>query len=300
MMGGAAAIFGGSGALGATFDMLPDIELPAIEAKTGGRLGVFARDLSSGQTIEHRAGERFPMCSTFKVLAVGAVLWRVDRGEERLERRIAYSPGDLLAYAPVTTAHVREGGMTVEALCAAAIVMSDNTAANLLLRSLGGPQAVTSFVRSAPFGDFSTRLDRVEPALNSAIPGDVRDTTTPRNMAHALTVLLTTRSALSSASSTMLYGWMRACQTGTNGLRAGIPHTWTVADKTGSGDNGTRNDVALLRRADRAPIVVTAYLTGATAIDADRRNATLAKVGSLIVQSFNNPLFNVLSTAHPH
>jgi beta-lactamase class A len=115
-------------------------------------------------------------------------------------------------------------------------------------------------------------------------------------MTHAVAVLLTTSSALSAASSSLLYGWMRACQTGTSVLRAGIPSTWTVADKTGSGDNGTRNDVALFRRSHRAPIVVSAYLTQATAIDADKRNAALAEVGSIIVRNFSDPLFNVVST----
>jgi beta-lactamase class A len=264
--------------------------LAEVEATTGGRLGVFARDFASGVTLAHRADERFPMCSTFKVLAVGAVLRRVDLGYERLDRRIAYGRGDLLDYAPATSAHVREGRMTVEALCAAAVVMSDNTAANLLLRSLGGPQAVTTFVRSTSLGDFVTRLDRTEPALNSAIPGDVRDTTTPRSMAHTLALLLTTSSALSRASSRLLCGWMRACQTGTSAIRAGVPSNWSVADKTGSGDNGTRNDVALLRPANRAPIVVTAYLTGATAIDGDKRDAALAQVGAIVARSARRPL----------
>jgi beta-lactamase class A len=266
----------------------PAHSLAAIEKDTNGRLGVYARDTGDGRTVAYRAGERFPMCSTFKVLAVGAVLQRVDRGQEQLDRRVPFGKSDLLEYAPVTTAHVAEGSMTVEELCSAAIVLSDNTAANLLLRTLGGPEAVTAFVRARPFDDATTRLDRTEPALNSAIPGDPRDTTAPAQMASDLAILLTTNDVLNAASSGMLEGWMRHCKTGLKALRAGVPAGWIPGDKSGSGANGTQNDVAIFRRPHLAPLIVTAYLTGASGLSYEGRNAALARVGAVIAASFSS------------
>lgn len=222
------------------------------------------------------------MCSTFKLLAVSAMLARVDRGHERLDRRVAYGPRDLLDYAPVTKAHVHDGSLSVGALCAAAIEVSDNTAANLLLRELGGPAAVTRFARS--LGDPVTRLDRTEPDLNTAIPGDPRDTTSPRAMARDLQAV-GLGSGLSAASRTRLSGWLAHCATGADRLRAGIPSTWRAGDKTGSGAHGTANDVAMLTPPSRAPIIVAAYLTGAT-ISSDARDALLANVARLVVKAF--------------
>ncbi len=259
-----------------------NVRLAEIERRTGGRLGVYARELGSARTIAYRASERFPMCSTFKTLAVGAVLARVDRGLEHLERMVLYGTGDLLEYAPVTRAHVNAGAMTVRALCAAAMTYSDNTAANLLLGSLGGPHAVTAFVRSSALRDPLTRLDRTEPSLNTAIVGDPRDTTTPSHIAHDLELLLASDRALSTASRGLLEGWMRACTTGTHLLRAGVPASWIAADKTGSGENATRNDLALFRRPQRPPIVVAAYLTRAHAVDGNGRDAALADVARVV------------------
>src|SRR5881227_1207462 len=162
--------------------------IAAIEARIGGRIGVAALDTTNSKQVEYRADERFPMCSTFKFLAAAAVLKRVDEGKENLERFIRYSSQDLLEYAPVTKAHLKDGGMTLAALCAAAIEQSDNTAGNLLLDVIGGPPGLTNFARS--IGDQITRLDRKEPELNSAIPGDERDTTTPAAMCADLQRLL--------------------------------------------------------------------------------------------------------------
>ena len=156
---------------------LANKRLAAIEAREGGRLGVAVLDTETGWKLKHRADERFPMCSTFKLLAAAATLKRVDEGAERLDRKIAYGPSDLLDYAPIAKAHVADGGMTLADLCAAAIDWSDNTAANLILEVIGGPAGFTQFVRS--LGDSVTRLDRNEPGLNAATPGDERDTTTP-------------------------------------------------------------------------------------------------------------------------
>lgn len=258
--------------------------LAALEARAGGRLGVVALDAGTGRRLAHRGDERFPLCSTFKVLLAGAVLARVERGQERLDRPIAYTTADLLEYAPVTAARVAEGRMTVEALCAAAVEASDNTAANLLLQALGGPAEVTAFARS--LGDSVTRLDRTEPTLNTAIPGDPRDTTSPAAMVEALKAMLL-GGALEPASCQRLEGWMQRCLTGGDRLRAGLPVTWGVGDKTGSGQRGTVNDVAILRPPGRAPILVAAYYTGSRAPMKDR-NAVLAEVGRIVAAAFPN------------
>jgi beta-lactamase class A len=250
-------------------------QLRAIEARTGGRLGVSVVDTGSGLHSSYRSGERFPMCSTFKLLAVGAVLARVDARREQLERHIQYTKRDLLAYAPVTTKHVGAGFMTVGALCEAAIEWSDNTAANLLLGTLDGPPGWTRFARS--LGDPTSTLNRIEPELNTAIPGDARDTTTPFAMAQNMRKLLLGE-VLSRASRKRLTTWLANCRTGTDCIRAGIPKSWRAGDKTGSGANGTHNDIAMLWPPHRAPIIVTAYLTGSKLSD-DATTAVLAEVG---------------------
>ena len=253
-----------------------------LEARYGGRLGVVAVNSGTGARIAHRSNERFPMCSTFKVLLVGAVLSRVDSGAEHLDRHIFYGTADLLEYAPVTKANVRLGFMSVRALCQAAIEYSDNTAANLLLRTLGGPDYVTTYARS--LGDSRTRLDRNEPGLNAAVPGDERDTTTPAAMVANLQKLLT-GSVLFPPSHRALKSWLMGCATGTNCIRAGVPAGWRVGDKTGSGAHATRNDIAVLYRPNRAPMLVAAYYTGSST-SSDARDEVLAEVGRIVSSTF--------------
>jgi beta-lactamase class A len=257
--------------------------LAEIEAKVGGRLGVAALDLSSGRKLGYRADERFPMCSTFKAMAVAAVLQRVDSGQEQLDRFVRYGPSDLLSYAPVTRAHLADGGMKLADLCAAAVELSDNTAANLILASLGGPAGWTRFVRS--LGDRKSRLDRNEPTLNTAIQGDPRDTTTPTAMAADLRATLLDR-ALSDASRDRLKGWMMAGQTGLARLRAGLPADWQVGDKTGTGEHGTANDIAVAWTPN-GPVVIVCYLTGAEAAAPAARDSAIADVGRLVAETFS-------------
>ena len=245
----------------------------AIEGAVGGRLGVAVLDTAGGAPAGHRLDERFPMCSTFKVLAAALALARVDAGQERLDRRVAVAPADLLEWAPVARLHVG-AGMSVAELCEAAVTVSDNTAANLLLAALGGPAGVTAFVRG--IGDATTRLDRDEPSLNEARPGDPRDTSTPRAMAATLRTLAL-GSALSEAGRARWLQWMTASTTGAKRLRAGVPAGWRVADKTGTGRLGTTNDVGLLWPPGRAPLVVVSYLTECPA-PSDAREAALAAV----------------------
>ena len=254
-----------------------DAAIAKIEAESGGRLGVAVLDTGSGALAGHRIDERFPMCSTFKTLVAAAILARVGTGKEQLARRIAVEQKDILSYAPITKQHVGKD-MTVAELCEAAVTLSDNTAANLLLASLGGPSAITAYARS--LGDEITRLDRIEPELNEATPGDPRDTTTPAAMAKNLK-LLATGTALSAASRDQLVAWLVGCKTGDAKLRAGLPKSWRVGDKTGSGDHGSSNDAAVIWPDGKPPVIVTSYLTETAAPD-DKRNAAHAAVGRAV------------------
>lgn len=250
-----------------------------IEAESGGRLGVAVLDTQRDTSAGHRLNERFPMCSTFKVLLAAAILAKVDAGKEQLGRRIGIEPSDILSYAPVTMPHIGGEGMTVSELCEAAVTWSDNTAANLLLGSIGGPAALTGYARS--LGDGVTRLDRIEPDLNEATPGDVRDTTTPLAMA-ANFKSLATGTALSDASREQLVAWLVGCRTGDAKLRAGLPKSWRVGDKTGSGKNGSSNDVAVIWPDGRKPLIIASYLTEMAASD-DQRNAVHAAAARAVV-----------------
>jgi beta-lactamase class A len=255
-------------------------ELARIERESLGRLGVAVLDTESGLEAGSRVGERFPMCSTFKCLAASAVLKRVDGRELRLDQRIRFEAKDLVTYSPVTREHVGSG-MTLAELCEAALTQSDNTAANLLLRQVGGPAGLTTFARS--LGDEVTRLDRWETELNEALPDDPRDTTSPAAMLQNLRRLLL-GDVLSTNARKQLTDWMLANKTGDARLRAGVPRDWRVADKTGSGERGTANDIGVFWPTGRKPVVVAAYLTGSQA-SADERNATIAKVARAVAEA---------------
>jgi len=254
------------------------VQLGDLEQKSGGRLGVAFLDTATGALAGHRAGERFPMCSTHKFLSAAAILSRVDRGQEHLERIIHFTQQDIAGYSPVTQSRVGDPGMSVGELCEAAITQSDNTAANLLLASIGGPAGWTAYVRT--LGDKVTRLDRNEPTLNEALPGDPRDTTSPSAMVSDLRKLAL-GNALTPVSRDLLVSWLVECRTGGQRLRAGIPADWKEGDKTGTGQHGTSNDVAILWPPNRAPILVAAFLTESSLDDAGR-DALLASVGKLI------------------
>ncbi len=265
----------------------PAADVGMLEKANGGRLGVAALDTGSGRRIAWRADERFPMCSTFKLLLVALVLQRVDEGRETLVRRIAYDASlfpDRDFYAPITRTRLGGGGMSVAALCAAAISWSDNGAANLLLDTVGGPPAVTAFARS--IGDPLTRLDRNEPTMNVFAPGDPRDTTAPSAMLADAHALLLTDRALSEASRKWITGWMLDCRTAGARIPAGLPKTWRSANKTGTyPSQGSANDVAIIWPPGRKPVVVAAYYTGSTA-PAATRDAVLANVGRIVAATF--------------
>jgi beta-lactamase class A len=252
--------------------------LADLEGANGGRLGVAVLDVATGARSGHRVDERFAMCSTFKFLAAAFVLARVDRSQERLDRRITFTEKDLVAYSPVTKDRVGPSGMTVAELCEAAITLSDNTAGNLLLASFGGPAGLTTYARS--LGDPVTRLDRIETDLNEATPGDPRDTTSPAAMLENMRRLVVGE-ALSGPGRVQLTAWLLANKTGDKRLRAGFAKDWRVGDKTGTGGHGTTHDIAIAWPPNGAPIIVAAYYAEAPA-PLDQRNAVLESVGRIV------------------
>jgi beta-lactamase class A len=248
--------------------------LGAIEGEIGGRVGVAAWDTGSGVWVKWRADERFAMCSTFKLFLAATVLGRIDEGSLTATRMVAVSPADLLPHSPVTSAHAAEGAMSVNDLCAAVIEESDNGAANLLLRLIGGPAGLTRHLRR--LGDPVTRLDRTELALNTNLKGDARDTTTPAAYVRTMGRVLL-GDGLSAASRRRLEAWMVDCKTGLERLRAGLPAGWRAGDKTGSGENGAVNDVAILRPPGRSPILIAVFMSESSH-PVERLNAAHARI----------------------
>ncbi|WP_442958151.1 class A beta-lactamase [Pinisolibacter sp.] len=267
----------------ATFAAGDPIEevVAGLEKRLGARIGVAVIDDHGGRAWNHRAAERFAFCSTFKAYAAAALLARVDRGEERLDRRIVFAASDLVTYSPTTEKRVGEPGMTLAEIAEAAVTLSDNTAANLILDAIGGPQGLTTFLRS--LGDDVGRLDRRETQLNEAKPGDPRDTTTPSAAAHTLHELVVGR-VLTPASREQLTAWLVGDRVGDALLRAGLPKNWTIADKTGAGGNGARGIVAVAWPPGRKPVTIAIYIAETAAAMADR-NAAIAAIGAAIARS---------------
>jgi beta-lactamase class A len=259
-----------------------------IEARVGGRMGVAA--LNTGSADEwffHRADERFVMCSMFKWLVVAQMLHMSESSAAFLTQRMRYNETYLanLGHAPATQSNLARGWMTIEELCRAAVVQSDNGAANLLLEAGMGPEGLTNFLRAN--GDDVTRVDRNEPGLNENLPGDERDTTTPRAMALTMRRFLLTEDVLNASSRQRLKGWLIECETGLRRLRAGFPTNWRAGDKTGTGfeaQNAT-TDVAIAWPPGREPIIVACFLTHST-VTPEERNAAHAEVGRIIAEAW--------------
>ncbi len=216
-----------------------DDRIADLERRNNASIGIYAVDLDSNRTVAHRADDSFAMCSTFKAYLAARILRGAERGELSLDDRVFVDPAALLSNSPITETHAG-GEMTLAELCQAALQRSDNAAANLLLKQIGGPAEITAFARS--IGDQRTRLDRWETELNSAVPGDPRDTSTPAALAGGFRAVLT-GDVLGPPQRQLLDEWMRANET--SSLRAGLPDGWTSADKTGSGDYGSTNDVGI-------------------------------------------------------
>jgi beta-lactamase class A len=255
-------------------------ELAALEIQSQGRFGLYVVDTVSGAEAGWRGDERFPMCSTFKTLLAARVLYLAQRGEIRVWRKLYYSPAEVVAWSPISEKRAgANGGMTVQELCEAMVVVSDNTAANVMLEASGGPAALTQWLRE--MGDGTTRLDRNEPSLNTALPGDERDTTTPRAMVQSLQKLLL-GDVLEGYARALLQQWLADSRTGDKRVRSGMPGDWKVGGKTGSGERGTACDTLIVWPTEQsAPLLVTAYLTGSP-LDGAGREAVLARAGEAI------------------
>lgn len=248
------------------------------EKRLDARIGLAVYDYHSGKRWEYNANDRFPLTSTFKALACAAVLERVDAGDEDLQRVVIVRESDLVPYAPVTAKRLGGQGMTLYELCDAAMSMSDNTAANLVLRSLGGPQGVTEFARR--IGDSLTRLDRWEIELNEASPGDLQDTTTPNAMAQNLRRLVF-GDVLSTNSRQQFADWLVGNKVAGSLIRAGIPDDWRVGDRTGAGGYGSRSIIAVIWPPERKPVIVAIYMTE-TKASLDERNAAIAAMAKAL------------------
>lgn len=254
--------------------------LVALERTSGGRLGVATLSADGGAPVLYRADERFPFCSTFKVMLAGAILQRSAAEIDLLDRHIPYSKDELVTYSPITEKQAGRG-MAVSQLCAAALQYSDNTAANLLIKLLGGPDTVTTYARS--LGDTQFRLDRWETDLNEALPGDPRDTTTPTAMAQSLH-RLALGDALHPSARHQLTEWMLGNTTGATRIQAGVPKGWQVADKTGTGAYGTTNDIAVIWPPNKPPVALAIYFTHGTP-DAAARNDVIADAARIVVDA---------------
>lgn len=254
-------------------------KLAELEKSTGGRLGVVLINTADNSQIVYRGDERFPMCSTSKVMAASAILKQSETQTSLLNQRVEIKKSDLVNYNPITEKHL-DGGMTIAELTDATLRYSDNTAMNKLIAQLGGPAKVTQFARS--IGDKTFRLDRTEPTLNTAIPGDERDTTTPAAMAKTLQNL-TLDNALAEPQRKQLVEWMKKNTTGGASIRASLPTTWTVADKTGSGSYGTTNDIAVIWPENQPPVVLVTYFTQPQK-EAKSRNDVLAAAAKIVTE----------------
>lgn len=256
-------------------------KLADLEKKSGGHLGVALINTADNSKITYHGDEKFPMCSTSKVMAVSALLKESEKKKDLLDKKIQINKSDLVNYNPITEKHL-DSGMTLSELSAAALQYSDNTAMNKILAYLGGPAQVTKFARS--IGDTTYRLDRTEPSLNTAIPGDLRDTTSPVAMAKSLRNLAL-GSSLDKKQRVQLVEWMKGNTTGTTSIRAGLPATWVVGDKTGSGDYGTTNDIAVIWPENRAPLILITYFTQPRK-DANSRKDILASATRIVAAGY--------------
>lgn len=281
-LGGAAMVAGRARGADPLVPIPPFEALSRLEQKAGGRLGVAMLEGGANALVGYRAEERFALCSTFKFSLAAAVLARIDAGTLRASLPITIAERDILPNSPVTKAALPQGAMSVLALAQAAQVESDNAAANLLLRQIGGPEALTRFWRS--LGDDASWLDRTEPDLNTTVAPDERDTTTPAVMARDMAAILT-GDVLSPASRERLAGWTVASHTGLSRIRAGLPGGWRVGDKTGTfsleGRGMRVNDIAALWRPDGVPCFITAYYEPRAGTPLPQAEAVLAEVGRI-------------------
>ncbi|POA99544.1 carbapenem-hydrolyzing class A beta-lactamase [Chromobacterium sinusclupearum] len=260
---------------------LPEQKIARLERDFGGQIGVYALDTGSGATVSYRADERFPLCSSFKGFLAASALAHSQSKPGFLDQTLHYGKEDLIVWSPISEKH-QASGMTVAGLCAATVQYSDNAAANVLMKQLDGPAGLTAFMRS--IGDSTFRLERWEPELNTAIPGDARDTSTPRAVAESLQKL-TLGTALAAPQRQQLVDWLKGNTTGNQRIRAAVPAGWSVGDKTGTcGVYGTANDYAVIWPTGRAPIVMAVY-TRASKKDIKHSDAVIADAAKAALEA---------------
>ncbi|EGF96228.1 class A beta-lactamase [Brevundimonas diminuta] len=247
-----------------------DLDLSALEARHGGRLGVSVA--TEGRSAAWRGDERFVYCSTFKMYLAAATLLRVQAGQERLDRAIPVTQADMISHAPVTQPAVGST-LTIEQLMKGTVEVSDNPAANILIREMGGLEALRAFYRG--IGDDSTRVDRLEPEMNRQ-DGD-KDTITPdQSVRNIQRLLVAADTPLSPASKTLLMRWLVDTPTGQGRIKAGVPAGWTVAHKTGTGGYGPVNDIGLILPPNAAPIAIAIYFRATKDSTDAQREAVIA------------------------
>ncbi|WGW11329.1 class A beta-lactamase [Saxibacter everestensis] len=260
-------------------ELQADQEFEKLEQTFDADLGVYAVDTGTGNSLAYNADDRFAYASTFKAFLCAAIL--KQKSDEQLEDVVSYSADDIISHSPVTSKHI-DSGMSVKDLAAATMKYSDNTAANLLLEEIGGPRGLQSFL--ADNGDDVTHVDRNEPGLNEAVPGDIRDTSTPRMWAKMLKTFALD-DGLPADRRDIFTSWLRDNTTGTDLIRAGVPADWSVGDKTGDGAYGTRNDIAVLWPPDDEPIVL-AVLSKRDTQGAQHDDALIAAAAETAVKTF--------------
>ncbi|WP_434221145.1 class A beta-lactamase [Heyndrickxia oleronia] len=261
-----------------TVDHSTNRKFAQLEKKFDARLGVYAIDTGTNKTITYRPDERFAYASTYKALAAGAVLQQYSMAQ--LDEVIHYSKDDLVSYSPITEQHI-DTGMSLKEICEAAIRYSDNTAGNLLFHKLGGPSGFEESLRQ--IGDHVTIANRFETELNEAIPGDLRDTSTPRALATSLKAF-TLSDLLPAKKRVILTDWMKGNTTGDKLIRAGAPKGWEVGDKSGAGSYGTRNDIAIVWPPNREPIII-AILSSRDTKDAAYNDELIARAAKLVFKA---------------
>ncbi|MGH1352943.1 MAG: class A beta-lactamase [Methyloligellaceae bacterium] len=256
-------------------------KIKEVEQRLGGaRIGMATYDLETGKRLQYNADQLFPLSSTFKVFLCGAILGKVDKGKEKLSRTVRYSREQIVSYSPVTKDNI-PNGMTVGELCHSTVTMSDNTAANLLMETIGGPGGLTDFMKD--LGDKITRIDRWETELNQGKPEDVRDTTTPNAALTSLHKLLFGK-ILSERSKQQLATWMIQDQVAASLFRKNLPEGWKIGDKTGAGGYGSRSIIAVIWPPKRKPVIATLYITGNKA-SFKERNMAIADIGQALFLS---------------
>ena len=251
----------------------PPFILSDLEERHGGRLGVAALDVGSQHRLSWRGQERFAFCSTFKAFLAVATLQRVQRDEEQLDRAVAVTRADMIPHAPVTEKAIGRT-LTIRELMQATVEVSDNPAANILIREMGGIAVWRSWWPT--FGDTTTVISRLEPDLNTAVPNDPRDTCLPdQTVANIRELAFSDR--LTPEHDQLISGWLTASPTGPSRIKAGVPQGWTVAHKTGTGSNGATNDIGMLTPVSGSPVLLAAYFTGAAEATDDQRDAVIAE-----------------------